>query len=153
MNKPISIVLADDHALVRTTLRHVLEAEADLAVLSDVPKTMVYRLAEFMNRDAEVIPRSSIEKPPSAELRPDQRDSDSLPDYETLDAIIRAYVEEGLFVAEIVEKGYDERIVRWVVRAIDNNEYKRRQAAMGLKVTHRAFGYGRRMPVARGFDA
>ena len=124
-----------------------------LAVLSDVPKTMVYRIAEFLNRDREVIPRNTIDKPPSAELRPDQFDSDSLPDYEILDGIIKAYVEDGCFVDEIVDQGFDESTVRWVVRAIDRNEYKRRQAAIGLKVTHRAFGYGRRMPVARGSDA
>ncbi|MFW5870232.1 MAG: NAD+ synthase [Candidatus Sumerlaeota bacterium] len=123
-----------------------------LAVLSDVPKTMVYELSRLINNDREIIPHNTIEKPPSAELRPDQKDSDSLPDYEMLDPIIRAYVEEGLYVDEIVEEGYDRETVERVIRMIERAEYKRRQAAIGLKVTHRAFGYGRRMPVARGRD-
>ncbi|MFP4380343.1 MAG: NAD+ synthase [Candidatus Sumerlaeia bacterium] len=123
-----------------------------LAVLSDVPKTMVYQLAEYMNRGGELIPKNTITKPPSAELRPDQRDTDSLPPYDILDPIIRGYVEEGLYVSEIVERGYDRETVERVIRMIERNEYKRRQAAIGLKITHRAFGYGRRMPVARGSD-
>jgi NAD+ synthase (glutamine-hydrolysing) len=123
-----------------------------LAVLSDVPKTMVYELSHFLNREREVIPWNTIRKAPSAELRPDQFDSDSLPPYEILDPIIRAYVEEGLFVEEIVSRGFEEAVVERVIRMIERSEYKRRQAAIGLKVTHRAFGYGRRMPVARGRD-
>ncbi len=123
-----------------------------LAVLSDVPKTMVYELSHFLNREREVIPQNTIRKAPSAELRPDQFDSDSLPPYEILDPIIRAYVEEGLFVEEIVGRGFEEAVVERVIRMIERSEYKRRQAAIGLKVTHRAFGYGRRMPVARGRD-
>jgi NAD+ synthase (glutamine-hydrolysing) len=123
-----------------------------LAVLADVPKTIVYELAHFLNRDGETIPRASIEKPPSAELRPDQLDSDSLPPYDVLDPIIRAYVEEGLYVDEIAARGFDPAVTERVVRMIERNEYKRRQAAIGLKITHRAFGYGRRMPVARGRD-
>ncbi|MFW6303842.1 MAG: NAD+ synthase, partial [Candidatus Sumerlaeota bacterium] len=119
---------------------------------SDVPKTMVYELSRLINREREIIPLNTIEKPPSAELRPDQKDSDSLPHYEILDPIIRAYVEEGLYVDEIVEEGYDRETVERVIRMIERAEYKRRQAAIGLKVTHRAFGYGRRMPVARGRD-
>jgi NAD+ synthase (glutamine-hydrolysing) len=123
-----------------------------LAVLSDVPKTMVYELSNFLNREREVIPWNTIRKAPSAELRPNQFDSDSLPPYEILDPIIRAYVEEGLFVEEIVARGFEEAVVERVIRMIERSEYKRRQAAIGLKVTHRAFGYGRRMPVARGRD-
>jgi NAD+ synthetase len=123
-----------------------------LAVLSDVPKIMVYQLAEFINRERELIPRSSIEKPPSAELRPNQLDTDSLPPYSILDPIIRAHVEEGLFVSEIVKRGYERETVERIIKMIERNEYKRRQAAIGLKITHRAFGYGRRMPVARGSD-
>lgn len=123
-----------------------------LAVLSDVPKTMVYELADFLNRDGELIPRSSITKAPSAELRPDQFDTDSLPPYEILDPIIRAYIEEHLDVEKIAERGFDPATVARIAGMIDRNEYKRQQAATGLKVTSRAFGYGRRMPIARGRD-
>ena len=123
-----------------------------LALLSDVPKTMVYQLAEFLNREKELIPRSSIDKPPSAELRPDQFDSDSLPPYDILDPIIRAYVEEHLYVEEIAARGFDPALVERIISMIERNEYKRQQAATGLKVTSRAFGYGRRMPIARGRD-
>ncbi len=122
-----------------------------LAVISDVPKTMVWRLAEWINRDSEIIPRSTIEKPPSAELKPNQRDQDTLPPYEILDPILERYVEQQLSVAEIVAHGYDEKTVRWVQRRVDLNEYKRAQAVPGLKVTSRAFGLGRRMPVAQRF--
>jgi NAD+ synthetase len=122
-----------------------------LAVISDVPKTMVYRLAEWINRDREIIPRATIEKPPSAELKPDQRDQDTLPPYEILDPILQLYVEEQLSGAEIIARGYDEKTVRWVVRRVDLNEYKRAQAVPGLKVTSRAFGLGRKMPVAQRF--
>jgi NAD+ synthase (glutamine-hydrolysing) len=119
-----------------------------LSVLSDVPKTWVYRMAEQCNRDTEIIPREIIDKPPSAELRPDQKDEDSLPPYEVLDGILAAYVDEMMSLREIVKRGYDEETVRWVIRAVERNEYKRRQAAPGLKVTSKAFGVGRRMPVA-----
>ena len=124
-----------------------------LAVISDLPKTSVYRLAEFINRRAgrDLIPRRTIEKPPSAELRPDQTDQDTLPPYETLDEILRLYVEEHLGTRGIIAKGFDEETVRWVVRRVDLNEYKREQAPPGLKVTGRAFGMGRRMPLAQGF--
>ena len=122
-----------------------------LAVISDVPKTLVYRLAEWINRDREIIPRATIEKPPSAELKPDQRDQDTLPPYEILDPILQCYVEEQLSTAEIIARGFDEETVRWVVRRVDLNEYKRAQAVPGLKVTSRAFGLGRRMPVAQRF--
>jgi NAD+ synthetase len=122
-----------------------------LAVISDVPKTMVYELAEFLNRDKAVIPRRTIDKPPSAELRPDQTDQDTLPPYETLDAILRLYVEENLGVEAIVAHGFDAKTVQWVTRKVDFNEYKREQAAPGLRVTSRAFGIGRRMPIAQRF--
>jgi NAD+ synthetase len=124
-----------------------------LAVISDVPKTVVYRLAEFLNADArrEVIPLRTITKPPSAELRPDQTDQDTLPPYEVLDEILRLYVEENLGVRDMIRKGFDEETVRWVVRRVDLNEYKRAQAAPGLRVTGRAFGIGRRMPLAQKF--
>ena len=122
-----------------------------LAVISDVPKTLVYRLAEWINRDREIIPRPTIEKPPSAELKPDQRDQDTLPPYDLLDAILQLYVEEQRSVAEIVARGFDEKTARWVQRRVDLNEYKRAQAVPGLKVTSRAFGLGRKMPVAQRF--
>jgi len=129
-----------------------------LAVISDVPKTLVYSLAEWINSSSplaaggrEVIPRATIEKPPSAELKPDQRDQDTLPPYEILDPILQLYVEEQLSGAEIIARGFDEKTVRWVVRRVDLNEYKRAQAVPGLKVTGRAFGVGRRMPVAQRF--
>ena len=122
-----------------------------LAVISDVPKTAVYRLAEWINREREIIPRATITKPPSAELKPDQRDQDTLPPYEILDPILELYVEQQLSIAEITARGFEEKIVRWVVRRVDFNEYKRAQAVPGLKVTTRAFGVGRRMPVAQRF--
>jgi NAD+ synthetase len=122
-----------------------------LAVISDVPKTMVYRLAEYINRHREIIPRATIEKAPSAELKPDQRDQDTLPPYEILDPILQLYVEEQLSVGDILTYGYSEQTVRWVQRRVDLNEYKRAQAVPGLKVTSRAFGLGRRMPVAQRF--
>lgn len=122
-----------------------------LAVISDVPKTMVYELARFINRRREVIPQSTIDKPPSAELRPNQKDQDTLPPYEILDAILRLYVEENLSAPEIIAQGFDETTVRWVQRRVDLNEYKRAQAAPGLRVTSRAFGVGRRMPIAQRY--
>ena len=128
-----------------------------LAVISDVPKTMIYELARFINSEAsrtgkrEIIPASTIEKPPSAELRPNQKDQDTLPPYDVLDAILRLYVEDNLSAAEIIGQGFDEKTVRWVQRRVDLNEYKRAQAAPGLKVTSRAFGVGRRMPIAQRY--
>ena len=122
-----------------------------LAVISDVPKTMIYRLARWINRDRETIPINSITKPPSAELKPNQTDQDILPQYETLDAILQLYVEEQLDPVEIVERGFDPAIVRWIQRRVDINEYKRRQAAPGLKVTSLAFGIGWRMPIAQRY--
>jgi len=122
-----------------------------LAVISDVPKTMIYELARYINREIEVIPCASITKPPSAELKPNQVDQDTLPPYPVLDQILHHYVEEGHSVQEIVARGFDPDIVKWVARAVDRNEYKRKQAAPGLKVTTKAFGVGRRMPIAARF--
>ena len=122
-----------------------------LAVISDVPKTLVYGLAHFINRDREIIPASTITKPPSAELRPDQKDSDSLPPYDVLDPIIRAYVEEHCSVDDIAARGYDRSVVEEVLRLIDNSEYKRRQAAPGIKISSTAFGVGRRYPIAADY--
>jgi len=119
-----------------------------LAVISDVPKTMVYQLARHANRTRELIPRSTIAKAPSAELRPNQRDQDSLPPYDILDKILYLYIEEQLDPGDIVRRGFKRAVVDWVVRAVKASEHKRRQAAPGLKVTSRAFGSGRRMPVA-----
>jgi NAD+ synthase (glutamine-hydrolysing) len=122
-----------------------------LAVISDLPKMKVYALARHMNLKREVIPVNTIEKPPSAELRPDQKDEDSLPAYPVLDGILRLYVEEGLSRAEIVEKGYDQATVDDIVRKVDLNEYKRKQAAPGLKTTPLAFGVGRRIPIVQKY--
>jgi len=121
-----------------------------LAVLSDVPKTMVYELAAHINRRREMIPRATIEKPPSAELKPNQVDQDTLPPYPVLDRILALYVEELRSVEEIVAMGlgFAAETVRWVAAMVDRNEYKRKQAALGLKVTTKAFGVGRRMPIA-----
>lgn len=119
-----------------------------MSVLSDVPKTMVYELAEKINVYKEIIPEEIIEKAPSAELRPDQKDEDSLPPYDVLDKILYYYIDENMSLKEIVAKGYEEDLVHWIIKKVDNNEYKRRQAAPGLKVTTKAFGMGRRMPVA-----
>lgn len=119
-----------------------------LAVISDLPKTEVYRLAGYINQEGEIIPRSTITKPPSAELRPGQTDQDALPPYEVLDAILEFYLEEGRSREEIIKRGYKPAVVDWVIKAVRNSEYKRRQAAPGLKVTSKAFGSGRRMPVA-----
>jgi NAD+ synthase (glutamine-hydrolysing) len=149
-----------------------------LAVISDVPKTMVYELARWINSDyarraievnrpypsdstgrggspeppaVEIIPKSTIEKAPSAELKPDQKDQDTLPPYEILDQILQLYVEENLSARDIIARGFDEKTVRWVQRRVDLNEYKREQAAPGLKVTSRAFGIGRKMPIAQKY--
>jgi NAD+ synthase (glutamine-hydrolysing) len=119
-----------------------------LSVISDVPKTMVYELADYVNRVREVIPRAIIDKAPSAELKPGQRDQDTLPPYPILDQILHYYVEEGYSLEELSSR-YDPETVKWVIRAVDRNEYKRKQAAPGLKVTTKAFGVGRRMPVAK----
>jgi NAD+ synthetase len=122
-----------------------------LAVISDLPKTLVYSLSRWINRDREIIPVDTIEKPPSAELRPDQTDQDTLPPYDLLDAILALYVEENLPVREIVARGYEEALVRRITTLVDRNEYKRKQAAPGLRVTGRAFGMGRRLPLAQRY--
>jgi NAD+ synthase/NAD+ synthase (glutamine-hydrolysing) len=124
-----------------------------LAVISDVPKTLVYDLARFVNRDREVIPASTMTKPPSAELRPGQTDQDTLPPYDVLDRILEAYVERNLDIEEIVRLGLDPLTVERVVRMIDRAEYKRRQAAPGLKITTKAFGVGRRYPIAADYSS
>ena len=123
-----------------------------LAVISDVPKTKIYKLAEWINRDREIIPLETLTKPPSAELRPNQTDRDTLPPYDVLDEILELYVEQNRSARDIVALGkFDEKTVRWIARRVDLNEYKREQAAPGLKVTSRAFGIGRRMPIAQRF--
>jgi NAD+ synthase (glutamine-hydrolysing) len=149
-----------------------------LGVISDVPKTMIYELARWINSDyvrwaievnrpcpsaasgrsdspeppaSETIPRSTIEKAPSAELKPNQKDQDTLPPYEILDQILHLYVEENLSARDIIARGFDEKTARWVQRRVDLNEYKREQAAPGLKVTSRAFGIGRKMPIAQKY--
>jgi NAD+ synthase (glutamine-hydrolysing) len=123
------------------------------AVIKDVPKTLVYELARWRNAQpgGPVVPENTLEKPPSAELRPDQRDADSLPPYDVLDAILERYVEQDWSVAEMLDEGHDEATVRRVVRLVDLAEYKRRQAAPGVKITPRAFGKDRRLPVTSGF--
>ena len=122
-----------------------------LAVISDLPKLRVYSLAKWINRDREIIPDSTITKPPSAELRPDHVDQDSLPEYNVLDAILEAYVVNGQDAESIIASGHDADTVRRIIRLININEYKRRQAAPGIKVTSKAFGVGRRIPVAKRF--
>ena len=123
-----------------------------LAVLADVPKTMVYRISKWVNRNGEVIPKSSIEKAPSAELRPNQKDQDSLPPYEELDRILESYVVNEGSIEGMVKKGISRTVAEEMVRKIDLSEYKRRQAAPGIKVTTKAFGMGRRVPLAQRFD-
>ena len=122
-----------------------------LAVISDLPKMKVFALARHINRDSELIPNNTITKPPSAELRPDQLDEDSLPPYPILDGILQLYVEDGLSRAEIVARGYDTEVVNDIVRKVDLNEYKRKQAAPGLKTTPLAFGVGRRIPIVQKY--
>ena len=120
-----------------------------LAVISDVPKTMVYRIARLINKKKEVIPKRVIEKPPSAELKPDQLDQDDLPSYEVLDGILKAYIEDNNAAEEIIEMGFEPSIVRDIISRVDRNEYKRHQSPPGLKVTSKSFGYGRRYPIAQ----
>lgn len=124
-----------------------------LAVISDVPKTMIYELAHYINRERPLIPQACIDKPPSAELKPNQTDQDTLPPYPILDQILHYYVEEGYSVDQIIAHGFAAETVRWVARAVDRNEYKRKQAAPGLKVTSKAFGVGRRMPIAARLES
>ena len=122
-----------------------------LAVISDLPKMTVYELSKWINREGEIIPQNTIDKPPSAELRPDQKDQDTLPEYELLDQILEMYVDDALSVSDIIDKGYDEETVHWISRRVDLNEWKRGQAAPGLRVTSKAFGIGRRIPIAQNF--
>lgn len=121
------------------------------APLKDVPKTVVFRLAEWRNRSGEAIPQRVIDRPPSAELRPDQKDTDSLPPYDVLDAILERYIERDQSVDEIITDGFEDQLVRRVARLVDRNEYKRRQAPPGIKITRRAFGRDRRYPITSGF--
>jgi NAD+ synthase (glutamine-hydrolysing) len=121
------------------------------AVIKDIAKTLVYRLSRYRNTVSMVIPERIITRPPSAELRPDQKDQDSLPEYDVLDAILGMYVEEDKSPQEIVAAGYPAQAVEQVVRLIRINEYKRRQAPVGVRVTHRAFGRDWRMPITNRF--
>ena len=128
------------------------------AVLKDVPKTTVYELCRWRNQEGQafgtinnIIPIEIIEKPPSAELRAEQLDSDSLPEYEILDPIVEAYVEDDLSYQDMVAKGFEPTIIRQVITAVDRNEYKRRQAPPGVKITHRAFGKDRRLPIVNRY--
>ena len=122
-----------------------------LALISDLPKTMVYKVSKWINQKEEIIPNNTINKVPSAELRPNQTDQDTLPPYEILDAILKAYIEDMMEEEEIIRLGFDVAIVKKVLKLVDLNEYKRRQAAPGLRVTTKAFGYGRRLPIAQGW--
>jgi NAD+ synthase (glutamine-hydrolysing) len=121
------------------------------AVLKDVFKTLVYRLARWRNRNGEVIPTTIIDKPPSAELRPDQKDVDSLPPYDVLDEVLARYVEEDLDVDAIASAGFDRDLVADITRMVDRNEYKRRQAPPGVRITEKAFGRDRRLPITNRF--
>ena len=122
-----------------------------LAVISDVPKQLVYELSRYVNRNGEVIPERSITKAPTAELKPDQYDQDDLPPYEMLDQILELHLEKGCSLESILSRGFDEKVVRDILRRIRINEYKRKQAPMGLKVTSKAFGYGRRYPNVQNY--
>jgi NAD+ synthetase len=122
-----------------------------LAVISDVPKTVVYDLARFINAEKEYIPSRIITKVPSAELKPDQTDQDDLPPYDILDSILKGYIEDLKGAAELVKMGFNSDLVEDVIARVDRNEYKRYQAAPGLKVTSKAFGYGRRYPLSQGY--
>jgi NAD+ synthase (glutamine-hydrolysing) len=118
-----------------------------LSVLGDLYKTEVYQLSRYINREGEIIPENTLLKPPSAELRPDQKDSDSLPEYDLLDALLFQYIDLSKSVQELVEAGFDEAIVRKVVTLVNRNEYKRFQAPPTLRVSSKAFGFGRKMPI------
>jgi len=124
-----------------------------LAVIADVPKALVYKVARLINDETDIIPPDVFTKAPSAELRPDQKDSDSLPEYDILDPILEAYIEENLAPSDIVARGFDRELVRRIVNTVDLNEYKRRQAAPGIRVTTKAFGEGRRLPIAQGYKS
>ena len=118
-----------------------------IAVIGDVYKMQVYELAKYINKDGEVIPQNTITKPPSAELRPGQKDSDSLPDYEILDPILYQYVEKRQGSKEIIAMGFDEKLVHRILRLVNINEFKREQTSPVLRVSTKAFGMGRRMPI------
>ncbi len=118
-----------------------------ISVLGDVYKTDVFGLAHYINRHMEIIPMNSITKPPSAELRPDQKDSDSLPDYDLLDQILFLYIEKRKGPSDIVKLGFDEAVVNRILRMVNSNEWKRQQTPPILRVSHKAFGSGRRMPI------
>ena len=122
------------------------------AVLSDVLKTKVYALANYCNRNGIVIPQNSIDKPPSAELKPEQTDQESLPPYDVLDGILQAYVEDNKELEEIVSMGFERSLVLDVIRKVDRAEFKRKQAAPGVRITRKAFGTGRQMPIANQYD-
>jgi NAD+ synthase (glutamine-hydrolysing) len=124
------------------------------AVIKDVPKTIVYKISEYYNkiRGKKIIPQSVLDRPPSAELRPDQKDQDTLPPYEILDPIIQGYIVEDLGFQELVSKGFSAETVRRVIRMIDLNEYKRRQAPPGVKITPRAFGRDWRLPITNHYN-
>jgi NAD+ synthase (glutamine-hydrolysing) len=123
------------------------------AVINDVSKTLVYELAKYRNSEEkkEIIPERVLTKPPSAELKPDQKDTDSLPPYSVLDPILQAYVEENKGLEEIVEMGFDKKLVKEMIRLVDRNEYKRRQSPPGIKITPRALGKDRRLPVCNRY--
>lgn len=123
-----------------------------LAVISDLPKTLVYKLAKWINRKKEIIPWETIEKAPSAELKPNQKDQDTLPDYEILDQILELYVDQSISVSSIIAKGYDKDLVKWIASRVEMNEWKRWQSAPGLRVTSKAFGVGRRIPIAHRYE-
>jgi NAD+ synthase (glutamine-hydrolysing) len=124
-----------------------------LSVISDVPKTMVYELAEYINRQSPIIPQEIVNKAPTAELKENQTDQDTLPPYELLDQILHYYLDEHYSMEDILGLDFDPETVSWVIRTVDRNEYKRRQGPPGLKVTSKAFGTGRRMPIAAKFDS
>ncbi|HXC36250.1 MAG TPA: NAD(+) synthase, partial [Candidatus Acidoferrales bacterium] len=127
------------------------DMDGALAPLADVFKTDIYKIARWINREQEIIPQNTIVKPPSAELRPNQTDQDSLPPYETLDAILDLYVVQNLSREQIIDRGFEPATVHDVLNKINFSEYKRRQAAPGLKISARAFGTGRRIPIAQRF--
>jgi NAD+ synthase (glutamine-hydrolysing) len=122
-----------------------------LAVISDLPKAMVYSLARHINLEREIIPREIMEKAPLAELRPNQKDEDTLPPYSMLDQILERYIERTMSAGQIIDEGFPGDVVLRVLRSVDLSEYKRRQAPPGLKVTSKAFGFGRRIPIAHRF--
>jgi NAD+ synthetase len=122
-----------------------------LSVLGDVYKTQVYKLAKWINQIYGWIPERIIKRPPSAELSPNQKDEDSLPRYELLDTVLESYIENGFSVSELIKEGYELSTINWIVGLINKNEYKRRQAPPVLKVSSKAFGFGRRLPIAQNF--